>query len=406
MYSATELGIGYVEQIHAHNDNLSGGQRVNQALSQALSMASDLLLLDEPTNHLDADNRRSLTRMLSNYHGSIVLVTHDDSLMDQVCDTIWHISNGRIATFDGRFSDYLIQQQLERDAVERQLSALKRAQHDAHNALMKEQERSSHAKQRGIQSIKQSKWATIKSPTKLARGNTTSGRKLIGLKQHRNDLVAKLDKLPRDFTIQPQFYLPNTAKSSSSVVQITNGAVGYAQVLLEQLFLNLVHGERVALTGKNGSGKSTLARAIAGDTALLRTGEWFVPAPHEIGYLDQHYANLNPQRSVIQTLADVVPKWTELELRRHLSDFLFRQNGIIKTQVSMLSGGEKARLALACIAARPPQLLILDEITNNLDRRMRQHVIDILTHYPGTLLLISHDESFLDQIGRVRRHPL
>lgn len=403
---SAQLGIGYVEQIQAHHDNLSGGQRVNWALSQALSQASDLLLLDEPTNHLDADNRRSLTRMLNNYLSSIVLVTHDEALMDQVCDTVWHIGNGIVTVFDGRYADYLAQQQLEREAVEKQLTNLKRAQQDAHNALMKEQERASHAKQRGIQSIKQSKWATIKSPTKLARGNTTSGRKLAELKQQRHNLIAQLDQLPRDIIIQPQFHLPHSTKSLSSIVQISDGAIGYDRPILAHLFLTIAQGDRLALVGKNGSGKSTLARAIMGDATLRHTGDWFVPAPHEIGYLDQHYTNLNSQHSVLQALADVAPTWTELELRHHLSDFLFRQNSVMDVRVAGLSGGEKARLSLACIAARPPQLLILDELTNNLDRRMRQHVIDILAHYPGSMLLISHDEDFLDYIGQVQRFSL
>lgn len=400
------LGIGYVEQVidGTGSEQLSGGERVNQALSQALarvsSYASGLLLLDEPTNHLDADNRRSLSRMLQNYIGSIVLVTHDEELMNQVCDTIWHIGQNKITVFHGRYADYLAEQQLQREVIEKKLATIKRAQQDVHHSLMKEQERASHARQRGVNSIQNRKWATIKSPAKLGRSNTTSGRKQSEIKEQRRELAEQLDQLPSIEIIVPRFHLTRTSKTQQAIIQITNGVIGYDTPLLSNINLSLSQGERLAFTGKNGSGKSTLARAIAHHRQLIHSGDWILPAPEDIGYLDQHYANLNPTNTVLQTLNSIVPHWTQLELRRHLSDFLFRQNEIVQTRVADLSGGEKARLSLACIAACPPQLLILDELTNNLDRRMRQHMIEILRHYPGTLLLISHDENFLQQVEK------
>ncbi len=250
IYPETELGIGYVEQIHGQDVALSGGQRVNQAISRAMAHATDLLLLDEPTNHLDADNRRSLSRMLANYAGSIILVTHDVMLMAQVCDTIWHIESQKITVFHGRYADFLAQQQQERSTIEKQLLALKRAQQDAHSALMKEQQRASHAKQHGIQSIQQRKWATIKSPTKLARGNTTAGRKLAELRQQRHGLIEQLDQLPRVETIVPCFHLPAAEKSRALIVQISDGAIGYEQILFNQIQLRLATGERLALVEK------------------------------------------------------------------------------------------------------------------------------------------------------------
>ena len=206
--------------------------------------------------------------------------------------------------------------------------------------------------------------------------------------------------------IQPRFHLEAAIRTKQTVVQITNGVIGYDKPLLENINLSLAYGERLALVGDNGSGKTTLARAITHHSGIIQSGDWILPAPQHIGYLDQHYANLNPQHTVLQALRDVVPHWTQLELRRHLSDFLFRQNELVQHSVSTLSGGEKARLSLACIAACPPQLLILDELTNNLDRRIRQHLIEIVRPYPGTLLLISHDEDFLECVGPVQRFSL
>lgn len=396
-----ELKIGYVKQIQ-DEEAQSGGERVNRALNQALSCFPDLLLLDEPTNHLDIHHRRTLSRMLQNYHGSIVLVTHDEGLMNQVCDTIWHIGRNKITEFRGRYADYIAEQQLQRDTLEKKIATLKREQQQTHEALMKEQIRASHARQRGVASIQNRKWATIKSPTKLGRGNTTSGRKQSELREQRHELVAQLDQFPSMETIVPHFQIASH-QSKQSVVQITHGVIGYDAPLVKDIHLSLSAGERLAITGANGCGKSTLARAIAHHPNLIQSGDWNMPSAKHIGYLDQHYANLNWQHTVLENLARVVPHWTQLELRRHLADFLFRQNELIHNSVSTLSGGEKARLSLACIAACPPQLLILDEITNNLDIRMRRHVVEILRDYPGALLLISHDEDFLEQVGNVGR---
>jgi ATPase subunit of ABC transporter with duplicated ATPase domains len=156
--------------------------------------------------------------------------------------------------------------------------------------------------------------------------------------------------------------------------------------------------ERIAVAGDNGSGKSSLIKAILGDREVRRSGSWFVPKHEEIGYLDQHYATLDPQKSVLGTIQEMVPTWSHGEVRRFLNDFLFRKNGEVNALVSTLSGGEKARLSLAQIAARTPRLLILDEISNNLDLETRGHAIQVLKAYPGAMIIVSHDEDFLRRV--------
>lgn len=155
----------------------------------------------------------------------------------------------------------------------------------------------------------------------------------------------------------------------------------------------------MAITGDNGSGKSTLIKAILGDESIYKTGDWHVIKREDIGYLDQHYSTLHPDKTVLETIADLVPSWSHTEIRRHLNDFLFRKNEEVNALVSTLSGGEKARLSLAQIAAKTPKLLILDEITNNLDLETKDHVIQVLKAFPGAMIIISHEADFLEEIG-------
>lgn len=398
------LGVGYVPQ-QVDDATLSGGERFQRALTAALPQATDLLLLDEPSNHLDAPNRRALLRLLGQFPASLVIVSHDEALIATVCDTIWHLDQGRVTVFHGRYADYQAERARQREALHRQLALTRRAQQAAHQALMQEQERASHARQRGVKNIAERRWATIKSPTKLGRGNTTAGRKQADIREQQQALAAQLDALRQPEAIAPRFHLP-AAGAPSTVLQVNDGSVGYGRPLLSAIHLTLEHGERLALCGRNGSGKSTLARAILGDTALRLGGDWHTPARAHIGYLDQHYAGLPPAQSPLQILAAQVPHWSPQQLRHHLSDFMFRHDAAVHAPTATLSGGERARLALACIAASPPQLLILDEPSNNLDLTLRRHLLTVLRGYPGGLLLISHDEDFLEKLGVERRHEL
>ncbi|WP_338621107.1 ATP-binding cassette domain-containing protein [Paludibacterium sp. THUN1379] len=398
------LRLGHVPQVLDGDLKLSGGQRVNQALSQALAEQPDLLLLDEPSNHLDTANRRAMLRMLQHFHGGLLLVTHDETWMNTLCDTLWIVADGQIRVFHGRYQDYLAERAGQHAALQRQRDLLRREQQGAHQRLMQEQQRASHARQRGEKAIRERRWATVKSATKLGRGNTTAVDNRADLLTRQQTLGDELARLSPGEVISPAFFLPPQARHARGpVVQVSDGLIGHERVIAGPLHLVIRSGERWLLGGANGSGKSTLARALLGETALRLGGQWQTPPRQEIGYLDQHYANLPADQTVLAVLQQTVPDWAPSALRHHLSRFLFRGDGAVQTLVRALSGGERARLSLACLAARPPQLLILDEISNNLDGRARQHVASILHDYPGTLLLISHDEALVQQLGEMRR---
>lgn len=395
--SLFDINIGYVPQIIENNDHLSGGQRFNKALSHALSLEPDILMLDEPTNHLDLDNRKSLMRMLNNFPGTLIIVSHDVELLRKCIDIFWHIDNGKISLFAGCYDDYIRDIYQKRESIERELLRLDRQKKDMHQALMQEERRAAKSRQNGQKSIDNKKWPTITSKAKALNAEETTGRKRQAINHKKDSLIQELQDLRLSERITPKFTLPSSDVNSGSVLSINNGSVGYREPILEDININLMPGEKLAITGKNGSGKSTILKAILNDNKVIRSGSWYVTK--DIGHLDQHYNNLELEKSVLENIATLAPHWSLQEIRRHLNDFLFRKNEEVNTLAKDLSGGEKVRLSLAMIAAKTPKLLLLDEITNNLDIETREHVIEVLRSYPGTMIVISHDEDFLQEIG-------
>ena len=390
--------IGYVPQLIEHFDSLSGGQRFNEKLTEALAAFPNILLLDEPTNHLDRKNRNSLMRMLRSFEGTLVIVTHDVELLRHAIDTIWHIDQGRVRVFTGSYDDYRHELAIQYRAIEQKLTLLSKQQKTAHLALMKEQTRAKNSRMGGEKKIENRKWPTISSAAKMSRANETSHRKKSEISQKRQMLNEQMSTLQMPVILKPTFSI-QAGESGRVLVSISDGSVGFDRPILGSINLSITSGDRIAIHGNNGSGKSTLIRAILGDTAIYKTGSWQVLRREFIGYLDQHYSTLNAQKTVLEVIQDCVLNWSHADIRKHLNDFLFRKNEEINTTVLNLSGGEKVRLSLAQIAASTPKLLILDEITNNLDLETRDHVIQILKDYPGAMVVISHDAEFLLSIG-------
>jgi ATPase subunit of ABC transporter with duplicated ATPase domains len=405
--------IGYVPQVIEDGEGISGGQRFNKALSKALRINPDLLLLDEPTNHLDSRNRKSLMRMLQEYSGTLIIVSHDRALLRTCIDTFWHIEPscpvghqkaiGRIHVFSGNYDDYIREIQVQRGALENKVKALDHQKKGMHEQLMKEQQRAAKSREKGAKGVDQRKWPKVVAKSKALSAEETAGRKMKELDQRKTDLRASLSELRLPEVIVPKFSLENSGHNGACLVHIVEGSVGYeaGRPILKGINLNLSARCRIAISGNNGSGKSTLMKAIFGDPHIYKTGNWNVAKPEHIGYLDQHYKNLDLKKSVFESIACLVPHWKQVEVRRHLNDFLFRKNEEVHALVETLSGGEKARLSLAQIAARPPRLLLLDEITNNLDLETTEHVAQVLKAFTGGMILISHDEDFLKSIGGI-----
>ncbi|CAM2964164.1 ABC-F family ATP-binding cassette domain-containing protein [Legionella worsleiensis] len=394
-----DVQCGYLPQVIEEFPSLSGGQRLNQLLTTILSKHPNVLLLDEPTNHLDSRNRSSLMHMLKHHPGTLIIVTHDAELIHAVADTLWHIEFGKVTVFRGAYFDYQQILRSKKTSLEQELTSLSRQKKEAHLALMKEQERNKRSRIQGKKKIAQRKWPTIRSQTKLANAITTGDKRLSHINLKKQQLMDELSSLHQPEIIKPKFKL-NGLEHNKPLIRIQDASIAYesGRLILKDVQFHLNAQERVALHGDNASGKSTFVRALLGDIQIHRTGEWITPKCSTVGYLDQHYQHLNPEETVLDLMMNKMPHASHAEIRTHLNDFLFRKNEEVEIKVKNLSGGEKARLSLALIAASPPKLLILDEITNNVDLDTRTHIIEVLREFPGAMLVISHDKDFLKSI--------
>ncbi|AZL15277.1 ABC-F family ATP-binding cassette domain-containing protein [Rickettsiales endosymbiont of Stachyamoeba lipophora] len=388
--------IGYIPQIIDDFSQLSGGQRFNQSLTQALSLDPNILLPDEPTNHLDLKNRRSFIRSLRKFPGTLIIVSHDVEILRTCVDTVWHIDNGSIKVFSGDYDDYINKIKLERDQIGRELELIEREKKEVHKALMKEQERFKKSKLKGAKSFDGDK---ILAHKKSNCAQQTAGNKYSSINDKKEVLTRKLSDIRLPEMMLPKFNIDSSKFNKHTLVNITEGSCGYDNsIIISGINLSISLGERVAIKGDNGSGKSTLIRAIINHPEVSKSGNWEMPNNELIGYLDQHYNNIHLNKTVLENIHGLHPAWSHTEVRRHLNDFLFRKNEEVSALASTLSGGEKARLTLAQIASLTPPLLILDEITNNLDLETKDHIIQVIQNYPGTLIVISHEEDFLDEI--------
>lgn len=394
------ITIGHIEQTIIEFNELSGGQRFNKKLSSVLAQQPDLLLLDEPTNHLDTNNRQSLIRLLKRYQGTLIIVSHDTELLRTCIDRFWHIDNGQIHSFSGSYDDYQHEINSQRQILEKKLAMIKHECKKSHVDLMQEQHRAKKSKHRGQKSIQQKKWPTVVSHAKAGRAEKIAGNKQSAIDCKKQQLTEQLSALSLPEIILPKFSLTTDKVNHHTILSISHANIGYTKnkSILKNINL-LLHGtECIAIGGKNGSGKSTLIKAILGDEKIYTTGDWYLPKTNDIGYLDQHYQSLDPKSSLFDHIRSLKPDWGDAEIRRHLNDFLFRKNEEVTQPTAKLSGGEKARASLSLIAAQTPKLLVLDEITNNLDLETKKHVIQVLHAYPGALIIVSHDNNFLDAI--------
>jgi ATPase subunit of ABC transporter with duplicated ATPase domains len=283
-----DVVIGYVPQIITEFSTLSGGERFNQALTQALSVAPNVLLLDEPTNHLDSHNRKSLRQMLEHFSGTLIVVSHDRELLDHCLPTLWHLADGNIHIFTGRYQNYLQEITRKRAAITQALTKLTREKKTMQQALMQAQQRSAKSRASGKKKIANRRWLQATGDLKAMQAEKSQGNKLAAIAKKKQALNEQLTELRLPATILPQFSFKSAAIGEHTLIAIHAGTIAYQpeKYLLQDLNLLLTSKDRIAIIGDNGSGKSTLLKAILGDPKVPTTGSWLLPQPNTIGYLD------------------------------------------------------------------------------------------------------------------------
>lgn len=361
------LGLGFeMRDMERPVEDFSGGYQMRIALARVLLEASDFLLLDEPTNYLDIDALTYLEGFIKGYAGGVVLVSHDQDFIDNTCTEIFSLDHGKLKAYKGNYESYI--RQMEEEKAEREKSYLRQKEEIERTEAFIERFRYKATKAKQVQS-------RIKALEKIEEIELDESSKKVS------------------------FSFPEAPRSGDDTLIIEHLSKAYGDnVIYDDFSMIINRGERVAITGRNGSGKSTLLRMIAGADkdygGVIRYGSNVL-----IGYYAQDSSeSINAENTVLEEIESIADTRDIPRVRNMLGAFLFSGDDV-KKKCSVLSGGEKSRLALLKILMHPANLLILDEPTNHLDIGTKEILLDAVSRFDGTVIFVSHDKHFISHLA-------
>ncbi len=367
------LGLGFSEtDFDRASRELSGGWQMRVHLARLLVQEPDLLMLDEPTNHLDLETLLWFQEYLKAYPGAIVMISHDRAFLNELTTSIIEIRGGRLYSYSGNYNDYVEQRQA---AEAQQWAAYKNQQREK---------------------------------ARLSRFVERFGAKATKASQAKSKLkqIERMESVepPESSQAQVRFRFPKAPRIGLKAVTLEGVNFAYGdRAIYHDLHFQAERGQRIVLVGPNGAGKSTLLKLLAG-VLPLPSGERRLGHNAKVGYYAQQRTELlQPDRTVLQEASDTPQRWSEEYIRTVLGCFLFTEDDVFK-RVSMLSGGEKSRLALAKLLLDPPNLLLLDEPTTHLDISSIDALLNALEPFEGTLIFISHDVYFIRSLANHVAH--
>lgn len=374
--SAILNGLGFDNaDFHRPVREFSGGWRMRLALAAALFQPSDILLLDEPTNHLDLEASVWLENHLRKYAGTLLLISHDKYILNDLCDYIIHFEDRKLNTYSGNYDTFRRTRSMQRELQARQIEKQEARRRHLQSYVDRFRYKASKAKQA----------------------------------QSRIKMLEKMEVIaPLAGEYSSHFNFPEPAELAPPLITLEDVSAGYGDnVVLKKLSLRIVNNDRIALLGANGNGKSTLAKLLSGRLKPL-SGTVKASQKLEVGYFAQHQSEELPlEQTPAEYMSSLMPGMPEPKVRAHLASFGLNQEKSV-TQIARLSGGEKARLLFAVMTRKAPALLILDEPTNHLDIEGREALVEALNAYGGSVILITHDlhliELIADDLWLVKNH--
>ena len=360
-------GLGFsMQEFEFPITNLSGGWRMRAALASLLYQKPDLLLMDEPTNHLDIPAIQWLENYLRDFRGAIFFISHDRDFINRLCQRILSLENEGIRSYSGNYDVYLKSHQEEEKILEGQTKKQAQTIKDARKFIDRFRYKATKARQAQSKLKLLQKMEIVKATTKQKTMN---------------------------------FSFPDVIRSGREVISLRDISKGFnGKNLYSEVTLSVLRGDRVVIIGPNGCGKTTFLKIIAGEIEP-DAGQISLGHKVDMSYFAQHHSDmLSPNNSIIDEIYQIVPQQTISFVRGVLGAFLFSNDEVDK-KINVLSGGEKARVSLSRLLVKPGNLMIMDEPTNHLDIISSEKLIDALLEFNGTLLFVSHNQSFINRLA-------